>query len=540
MPDLLKIYRVALSAIFIFGGLAGGPAEASVVRVFSSYVDQNRPDHRLRVAGSGILFKLREGRQFVFTASHVSQGDGTEIEFGDRRLSIVGRARGPNNDLEIFEVTGADPASIDAELDGSHIVYRAMPEGRVRWIDSFNFVPIENWVADPHVGADSLFARNRLSVLRMDFFNIVLHAESLIQPGTSGSALITQVPDLVTWPNPNETPYDVRESMRGFAPGKLVLRGMGIRRERFFSGAGFVPYSAMRALLTQYLEQKTETPEWKWYAQGPLLFRVFQEYTRETASLGSNTAGGVISDSGNGLSMDGGDLATLAEDEPASYLSKVSAFPETAGEPTISWVTAMRHPKTSFFINFMAWFDMEFYPALHLFTWGLSPEKGQSPLQLVKKTHYRFRVKDGRPFEVQSPQYIRFDDSGVFFRLKLPGQDTLEFQLNSDGLLAKADGTYPEFFAPVIEVPSKSGQTYLVDLHRFFFVDFATTQLPRLRTREAEQMSPEDLRNAIYDELQWAGAYPKLSFRKKRSDLTRPMSVEEGLPQTIEWSSRPE
>jgi hypothetical protein len=489
------------------------------------------------VGGSGLAF-TSGNRQFVITASHVSQGDGgVTVELNGQQIKVIGRALSRTNDLELLEVTGIEPALIRASYDGNWIDYAVPADQRRRWIDAIDFVPLLDGINDPNLDSDNKFAPSRPSVLGMDFFSQLLHGPALIQPGTSGAPLVTVVPDPAAW-TASETPYDFREGLGQLKPGRSIVRGMAIRRERFFSHSSFVTAREIKELLDGYLNGTLKPPrpgvdiEIKWKAQDALLYRVDPlRNLRETIAYASATAGGTISDAGNGVFVDGGDIATLAEDSPKDFLGKVSAFPAYGDSPQVYWMFMMRHPTTSYLINFWCWFDMEFYPMLARFTFGTRQTEGPH-MDLVSQLGPRFGQKG--EYEIKTPQYVKVDKSGVLIRIKTEDGDSIEVQLNREGVICE-NGACPEHFAPVIEAKSASGQTYIVDLHQFFFADTSKSAVPEFRDPNLQSLDEKTYYKIIYDRLQAEVQKPRIMYRKKRADPSTAMKLEQGLVTTVEW-----
>lgn len=514
---------IALLALFAL------PSFATVVKVTSVYSDLSNPQRELKVSGSGLIVKSGQ-RQFVFTASHVSQGQNTEVTLNGQTLKIVGRVVHGNNDLELLEVQGAPASEIKAEYNGGQISYDASTLTRRRWIDHHDFVALQDWINDPHLDVDNAYARTRGPVFAMDIFSALLNADTIIQPGTSGAPLITVVPKASA---EAQLPYDVREGFTGAAAGQSFVRGLAIRRDRFFAHSSFVPVGRMRALLQNFLEGKPEPKTiTQWQANGPILFRKGEVY-QETSSYSSATAGGTITDVGNGVSMDGGDLASLGEDTPNEFLEKVSSFPTSGGEPVMFWLLAMRHPRTNFLINFWSWFDMELFP---LFSRGgdlFASFVRESPtLNLARQLAPRFGLRGD--FEVTNPAYLKVDASGVLVKIPLDRGDILEFKMNLAGIYCPKANCF-ERFRPVLEVKSQGGVPYIVDLRELFFVDTASSKTAPLRQRGAENFTRDQLLNAIFDEMQAEVGRPRLSYRPKRADLSVPLTTELGQRRTIEW-----
>lgn len=514
-----------LIALFFFLSFT---AEAAVVRVSSVYQDQSEATRKVKVNGSGLLFAHEDtGKFYVFTASHVSQGEALEIDLDGKKLGIVKRQLHDYQDLELIEVSGVTLAEVDAGYFNGQIVYDTRRVSRKRVIDSYNFVPLLPWIQDPKLDPDNVYNSPRGPTLYMDALGSLLHGDILVQPGTSGAPLITVVPAAGTFP---ALPYDVREGILKVGPGQAVVRGIAIRRERFFSRAGFIPRSWMLDLFYKHLDNKPSAAEFQWKARGAILYRELDRYV-ETASISGATAGGTISDVGNGISMDGGDLATLGEDEPRDFLKKVSALPFLEGTPHSLIVFMVRHPRPPHeLINFMAWFDMEFYTRLRRFLMALKDNPG-APRDMVGD--FNVRLNKTTPYEVHQPQYLKVDANHLTGQIK-DGTDVVEFQINRQGAQC-VNGVCDPKFQPVIEVVSKNGLPYIIDLKEFFYVDLGGMNVPGLSAPGSENLTTDEINAKMYDEMATQFVKPRLHFRRKRTSV-EPMTVEQGLRKTVQWT----
>jgi len=513
---------IALLFLFSF------TAEAAVVRVSSVYQDQAELTRKIRVNGSGFAFAHEaSGKFFVFTASHVSQGEDLEIELGTKKLTIVKRQLHDFQDLELIEVSGVLLNEVDAKYAGGQIVYDMSRVSRKRVIDSYNFVPLLPWVNDPNLDADNNYNATRPSALYMDVLWGMLNGDSLVQPGTSGSPLVTVAPNRAGM---STLPYDVREGLLNVAPGTAVVRGIAIRRERFFSRAGFVHRPWLIDTLNKYLNNTASTAEFKWKARGGILYRELDLYI-ETASTSGATAGGTLTDVGNGVTMDGGDLATLGEDSPKDFLSKVSALPIREGEPLRLLMFTSRHPVAPHpLISFLAWFDMEFYTRLRRFLLALKDQPG---VQRDMVGDFNVRLNKTTPYEIHQPQYLNVDANLLTGRIS-EGGDVIEFQINRHGAQC-VNGTCEPKFQPVIEVVSKNGLPYIIDIKEMFYVDLGGIQVPGLTVPGAEALDADGINAKIYDELATLYVKPRIHYRRKKTSVDA-MTVQQGMRKTVQWT----
>lgn len=502
--------------------------EASLVRVSSVYPDQTDSSRKIRVGGSGLLFAHEaNGRMFVFTASHVSQGENLAVDFAGRSLTVIGRQMHDSQDLELIEVSGVTPPEVAAKFSRGHIFYDTTQISRRRVIDGYNFVPLLPWVTDPNLDVDNAYNSARASALYLDALSGLLNGDYLIQPGTSGSPLVTIVPAPGALPH---LPYDMREGLSSLTPGQAVVRGIAIRRERFFSRGGIVYSGWMRELLKNYLNSTPSQSEVKWKARGGILYRELDRFI-ETASTSGATAGGVLVDAGNGVYIDGGDLGSLGEETPAEFLGKISAFPLHDGQPMSLIVFMSRHPNPPHeLINFLAWFDMEVYARVRRFMMALGDDPS-NPRDMVGD--FNQRLNKTTPFEIAQPQYIGVDANGLTGRIIDDG-DTVEFRINRLGAHC-VDGVCAARFQPMIEVVSARGLPYILDLKELFYVDLGGTPIPALSAPGADSLSPEAVNTAIFDMLSKLYVKPRLHYRRKRTSV-EPMTVAQGQRKTVEWT----
>ncbi len=84
----------------------------------------------------------------------------------------------------------------------------------------------------------------------------------------------------------------------------------------------------MSDLMKSYLAGKVPGTKVKYGDPRSLLYRVdTSRGLRETIAFASATSGATVVDQGNGVTIDGGGLATLAEDKPKEFLNKVFRIP---------------------------------------------------------------------------------------------------------------------------------------------------------------------------------------------------------------------
>ncbi|MES2803466.1 MAG: hypothetical protein V4654_13315 [Bdellovibrionota bacterium] len=497
--------------------------DSSLVTLTSLYTDTQNQNRQVPVKGSGFLVESAH-KIFVITASHVSQGKDLQISKSGQQLKILGRLYDGKTDLEIIEVENSLKASFVVSGDSvSWTLPKAIP--RAKWIDSYNLTLLNSWVTDPYLAVDNEFQKTRLSDLYCDLYCYLLHAETLMQPGSSGSPMITYIPPASNWTSPL-SPYDEREKIRFYDQEKFNLRGMVIRRERFFSSSSFIPTWRIVTLLKSYAngERTPQNPDNSWALSGPTLLRKSINGYNESAATGLS--------SGNGVSMDGGNLNGLNENNPRETLSQISAFPtDPANKEMMMWIMAVRHPFTSQLINYPVWYDPEQYNQLKKFTLALAP---QDPSNLLALLTSRFK-KNAIPqeFEDQSGQAkISIRNSEIHIEFKI-NNDTVQFTLNSRGFLC--DKTCIERFDPIIEVTSKAQRNYIVDLRDLFFVNLSKSKSDLFKDPANTNLTDAERNKKFFDYM--GGLYQNMSLSiREKPNNSLPLTVQQGLPLKFQWT----
>lgn len=521
-----------MKILFIFSFLIYSiSAVASLVTIQSEYPARDGVKV-LKSKGSGFLVEF-ENKTFVITAAHVSQGANLEITQGNTSFSILGRLYSSKGDFEVLEVDNHQ--STEAfKCDQSQCLMNQATPARTRWINSYNFVPLNQWVVDPNVDVDNqLLMNDSTPKLFLDAFYTALSGLAIVQPGTSGSPLVTVVPDLSSW-NHSLSAYDFREGIRVADKGKKLLRGMAIRRERFFGYATFIPVSRILKEMKSYMNGE-RTPAYKeieWKAKDLTLYRdMDQGGLIESASMSSAVAGGVLIDIGNGVSMDGGDTAKLNEDDPQVFLDKISAFPSLRGDPNIGWTLTMRHPTTSQFISYQAWFDFEYYVPIKRFVLAFSIKDSQN-LNLLSYFLNRVGIDRSNPKLIFDKVSFDYKDDHLTISIEVSNQEQLIFSLNKLGHLCIGPGQCQNKFYPIIEVNSTRNESYIVDLRDFFFVDLSKDFMLPLRSPGLKITSNDEYYKIIYDEIASKYSKPRLFYRKK-ANSNKVLTSKESTFQTV-------
>lgn len=511
-------------------------AFADLVRITSEYPNQDTssPVKTVRVQGTGFIIELRD-HFYVLTASHVSRGENTKIFSGDNELTILGRRYSETSDVEVFEVGNPDVPVLFTVFDDKYIILRQSLKGNVRWIDAYNYVPVPAFVKDPTQKADNAVNKLKPISLYMDFYGSLLHSNSLIQPGTSGSPLISVKPSK---PINNLTPYDMREAFGELVHGQHFVRGLTIRRERFFATSSFVPEFKLLELLSNYIQKKSIDPRdaSTWHANGSLLYRKFGNVD-EAASLSSATSGGILVDGGNGVGMDGGDTFTLNEDSPGKFLSKVSSFPYHSGRPTSYWLGAMRDPGNGELVNFPLWFDMEHYLSLARFIMPLRPEGDVADItsQLIN----RFQAQKTGKFDIKTPAGAKFDGQNLFINVPLAGGDRLSFVLNRYGVPCAPGKECNGEFKSTLEMISAKKVPYIVDIRGLYFLDPANSKSLGFRDPAlASGMSDEKFYEIYFNEMRKEMRMARLFYRKKLN-LKTPLTSAQAKKTIVLWEAKP-
>lgn len=496
--------------------------DKSLVTITSQYTDIYNQARKSVIQGSGFLVS-HNNRVFVITASHVSQGEDLKITQGAQSLTSIGRLYDGAGDLEIIEVQNTFKTSLVAS--GSLITWnpeQSIP--RAKWIDSHNFTLLNNWVVDPFLQIDNEFQKKRASELYCDLYCFLLHAETLMQPGSSGSPVITYVP---TAQGPVAlNPYDQRERVQFGEQGQFKVRGLVIRRERFFSNSSFIPAWRIITLLSNYINgSRTPTQlDTAWKLAGPTLIRQSPNSFSESAATGTS--------SGNGVSMDGGNGGTLNEDNPREILNQISAFPTTGNKEIFMWMMMMRHPITSQLMSYPVWFDPEQYNQLKRFTFALTPEDPSNVLSVLLP---RLGKNGADNFADQTGQAkLTTKNSELFVEFSL-NNDVVKFKLNSKGYLCES--TCIERFDPVIEVQSEKKQTYIVDLRDLFFVNLSKTRSDLFKDPATASLTEQEYQKKFYDYMGTLYKNMSISVRKKRDSKTS-MTVEQGLAHQFHWVAK--
>ena len=508
----------------------------TLVEIQSTYNDNSKSSSngKVKIKGSGWLFALK-GKVFVFTASHVSQGQDTEIFVQKAKLNIVNRIRSEKMDVEIFQVSGIAPEQVNIQAEGPYFrVTEPLDSNKSRWMDSFNYVPVHEWIKDPHMAADSTYYKTKATTLFMDAFSNLLNTEALVQPGMSGAPLITVVPLRAAWKS-ELTAYDFREDFDKAVEGGHYVRGLVIRRDRFFSSSSFIPVYRIKEMFMDWGPGKIKPATFNWEASGAILLRKEIEPGGivEGRYIGSATAGGLMVDGGNGVSMDGGDGPSLHENSPIEFLEKVSAYPYLENKPAFYWLLAMRSPTTPGLMNSFSWFDFEYHSVLRRFIFALTPEdpeKGLQPLDMI-----RVRIGKKIPFTIEDKEkslIVTKDSMEIKFQTK--DQDTVQFKMDRAGRICKVPPCQG-FFVPIIEVESLvKKKTYILDLRSLFFTDFSVTKTLSLRSAADPVKDDDDYQKRVWREVDEANFKAQFLYRLK-SDLPSPRPSQELLGTVVQF-----
>ena len=533
---LLNFTFTVLFSLLSSQVMAQSANDASLVVVSSVYLDEVKPDRKVKIEGSGFLVSYGN-RMFVFTAAHVSQGTDTEIKWQGQSLKIINRYFDGLADAEILEIQMAPPWPQVINYDGQAFNWtESSLSGRAKWVDANNFVPLNSGVFDPNLIIDNIFAQAKSDNVSCDHYCRVLSAETLVQPGTSGAPLIVRMKNLGS-----RLQIDARESIYPGAEGSLQLRGMFIKRERFFSRSSFVHVGVLEELLHNYLTGKklNESNMAFWKLKGFLLSR-YQKYDGISESVLVSVAGGngtsveggngTSVEGGNGTSVEGGNLELIGENSPKSILDKVSSFPENNKRAAFFWVMAMRNHLGQL-ISYPMWFDMENYLFLGNFMFSL---KGD-PSKLTDLFNYRLH-KDEMGLDIKS-------DSGNSIFSSLNYVINLKLDVDSEKiyLIIQRDGSVCQNsvctsrFDPILEAKSDSGRIFILDLRAFMFFDLSKSTSFIFKDPATTSLGEKQYQALFFDEMQRNSRILRIFVRPQILGKT-PMTAEQGLATEIIWS----
>ncbi len=530
--------------------LFSAPAQSQIVTVSSVYKEGAK---RTRVQGTGFVVRVGK-KQFVFTASHVSQGEPKSLLIIDEKktkLKLLSRTLSQEDDVEMFEVVGA-PAGFELDLGSNVIRAKNMPTGRKRWIDSFNFILIPSWVQDPHLDYDNTYNQQMTNQVFSDPMELQLHAPVPVQAGSSGAPLLSVVPDLDSWPHayapydenenyipsyvPDERKY-VSRSFAGYHAGEVIVRGLALSRDRFFARSRYARTISLVEMLTKYLKKERNfDDESRWIIAGGALIREdAKNNIQESSVVASVTAGPLVQEQGNGVGVESGDSVLLFEDSPEKALSSASAVPIVQKKPVTFWKFNYFHssngknPLRDFW-----WFDWRLYACANWASddWSTPIEE---KVDLVRTLKQRFNMTFvSQPYLGFKTAEVSIEDQ-VAVNLPTASDDVLKLRFNKNGeLCADPSHCATGGFKPVVEVRSEKEYTpYLVDLRGFFFanpLDFDDLG----HRRRFENYEDVDVMPSRTKEMYFALSTPRIYFRKKAM-VNRALTTPELLGTRVEW-----
>jgi hypothetical protein len=497
-----------------------------LVTVSSKYSDQSNSTKNAIVKGSGFLVAAN-GKLFVVTAAHVGSGKEVEITYEGQKFSILGELYEGKYDVQVFEVhIQRETIPVTFLLNNAYIEWRDEGNVRAKWLDQFNFTLLNKWVYDPNLQKDNAFSLPRKNTLTCDLYCVFLDSPTLIQPGSSGSPLITKVPSKSEW-TPTEMPYDAREwTPPKEAEGRFFVRGMAVKRERFFARSSFIPVSKIVSTILSYEKGKrTSNPEYKWNVAGSLMFRSDDDNLHESASVSSGVGNAVSIDGGNAVSIDGGNLQTFNEDDPATLLKTITSFPVLDGKSSHTWLLMMRSFEGAM-ISSHVWFDMEHYSALSGFIFATLPVENEN-----RENHAGFLMYKVKKFPKDGLTYV--GDKLEVEAITSEGS-RLRFLLNIKGALCLDMITCSNAFEPVLEVKDDRGVYYLVDIRGLLFLNPTYSESRNFRSPAILKLEREEQGRLMSKELIDEVGTSRIFFRKKRYNK-QPMTVEEGVVQMKAW-----
>ena len=497
------------------------PAEAdsSLVTIESTYTDLITKK-QIKVRGTGFIVQANE-QFFVLTASHVSQGEALQISANGQVFEIINRYYPRKSDIELIELKPTPQLKTAFNYQDTAVIYQADKATLFRQIDSQSFVLKNSWVKDVNLDTDNTYVTKNPSQITCDMYCITLSSESLIQPGYSGSPLITKLAEPLVDPD-GKISFDLRE---GFdiqnVRGKYFLRGLAIKRDRFFAQSTFISSRVILSTIKEFLTKKPAFNDEKeanaWILNSNVLIRKVSYDVFEAAALG-----GVV---GNGVSVDGGDdLLTTTNDSPLEMMRKITAFPATAEqEERLFWIM-MTRSRAGQMLSAVSWFDAETYQYVKRFNMSVRPEKEDFRQLFFQRL---FNLDTKKPIvSVDQSSKIIFAEKGV--QIQVNGKIPFSFSLKLDGKICHSSPEVcTEKFYPLVEVLANDQKTWLiVDLRLLMFYDIATGIKNRYNDSALQKLTDADYNkfvdHAMFEDMNTLN----LRYRKKQN-LNRVLSIEE-------------
>lgn len=505
-----------------------------MVTITSSFEDQRTLFGKKLIKGSGFLVSAYN-KQFVVTASHVGSGSNPVININGVDLPIIGQLYEGKRDVMIFEVQGQMSSSMT--LKDGVILWEPEKNHRAKSIDQSNFVLLNSWVEDLNLHIDNKYALKRKDALNCDFFCVLLQSSTILQPGSSGSPLMSRIEEKDWADKEVDFPYDVREGLPQNLWGKTILRGISIKRDRFFSRSFFVPSKEVIKVINNYVKNNLRSsaePAFDWQISGSLMYR-YKHFDFYESSLAAHH-------SGNGVSMDGGELSLYNEETPIKTLNIASSFPWYNGIKVFSWYFYFYKGEGVYQIGPM-WFSMEHYAAffeddgmLEMFSdMGFTFELGKNNLfDIFERSMSAVgkRLADG----FVEFQGLRTTDKGLEVTFETYEKTMIHFLVSNE--LYCGVETEEKFchytFPSITEVKDSAGQDYILDLRELMFLNPEGMTTNYAKKRRKYDLSAKGLKQLNLLAVQDGMKSKKIRYRKKRPIVT-PMTVEEGMGNIVEW-----
>jgi hypothetical protein len=528
--------KTLLVFLFLATALVGSKtAHAEImVTITSSFEDQRTLFGKKLIKGSGFLVSAYN-KQFVITASHVGSGSNPVISLNGVELQIIGQLYEGKRDVMIFEVQCQISSSMT--LKDGVIFWEPERNHRLKYVDQSNFVLLNSWVEDPNLNIDNKYALKRKDALNCDFFCVLLQSSAILQPGSSGSPLLSRIEEKDWADKEADFPYDARERLPQNLWGKTILRGISIKRDRFFSRSFFIPSLEVVKVINKYVKNNLRSsaePAFVWQISGSLMYR-YKYFDFYESSLAAHH-------SGNGVSMDGGELSLYNEETPLKTLNVASSFPWYSGIKVFSWYFYFYKGEGVYQLGPM-WFSMEHYAAFHeddgmlemMADMGFTFELGKNNLFDIFK---RSMSAVGKKLADGSVEYqgLRTTAKGLEVTFETNEKKTIHFLVSNE--LACGVETEEKFchytFPSITEVKDSAGQDYILDLRELMFMNPEAMTTNYAKKRRKYDLSAKGLKQLNLSAVQEVMKIKKIRYRKKRPVVT-PMSVEEGMGNTIEW-----
>jgi hypothetical protein len=528
----------ALSAVtFLKTENSQNPEQGWVVHLSSKYHDISNPStSSITEDGTGFVltcvgcgnpaspdFRMR--RDFLVTASHVSQGDHLNIDFGNGQAAkVTGRLADNVHDLEIIELDQSPTQPLGAlaqdsatsKLHGAGSSLATLSNSA----PSLTGTAFQHYSRVPHDGDFTDRLRSKMFLPSSSSVSVVkatgvtdsekdyaflptvswaafqpkgreerLDSEAAKKRGLSQSPFSDEVAgSFDVAPGYSGAPVIRAENNVFFGSG-MRIEGIVSRRNRELNQTFLVSDKTLNHLLSAYLKGgRGWTDETRWKYSGEVgTFRDLGDGSLEANLISQTTGNGLSSDGGNGVSSDGGNGVSSdggntnkgqRTGQPAGMIWK--------GKPIYGFkITLPSKDQTNHTADIYG--DLAAVQLIKSSNSQITPTPIDVNTPLSSILRERLHLPEG-PFTLisseskganESPLIIRYDGTQFHFELKTPAP--IKFDLDDRAVLV-----------PFVKVKTADGRKITLDLHELFFVD-----LSMIRSDERFTLSESDKQSLI-------------------------------------------